>query len=246
MARGVARTALRKVWSTIFYILSRGFCWIDLPESKRYAHRATARRWLLRWQQEGVFDRVLSGWLQQALKEHHLDLSQVIVDGTFPLSPGGDEQAGYGYKGKGGLIHLLVDHNGHPLAASTTSAGGDKRSQVIAIVKTCGVDAWTRKRGKISLLEADKGYDSSVLRQKLLNCSILPVIPWRENRKDRVPMSQLCSTFQVHTKRWILECSIAWIKRKFRRLLMQWERRWVAWCAMVLLALIFYWVNLLR
>lgn len=85
LQRGVERTDLRIVWNAIFYILSTGVRWSDLPISKHYAKRATAHRWLLRWQKEGVFDRVLSGLLQEAVKQGKLDLAQLSVDGTFSL-----------------------------------------------------------------------------------------------------------------------------------------------------------------
>ena len=38
------------MWNAIFYILTRGCRWVDLPQDQKYAHRATAHRWLLRWQ----------------------------------------------------------------------------------------------------------------------------------------------------------------------------------------------------
>jgi transposase len=89
LQRGIPRTNLRKIWNSILYLLSRGCRWIDLPNNdKHYATRPTAHRWLIRWQKEGVFDRVISGLLQDAVKEGRVDLSQVIVDGTFSLSTG--------------------------------------------------------------------------------------------------------------------------------------------------------------
>ena len=163
----------------------------------------------------------------------------------FPSGPGGGEQVGYGHKGKGVLIHLLVDHEGHPLAASSTSAGGDERQQVEKLLDKIPVQQWIRKTGKVSILEADKGYDSSALRQKLLNRKILPLIPYRKNRKDKVELSVVCEMFSVKQKRWVVERSIAWIKRKSRRLLMRWERKYEVWSAFVQLSIVSYWINIL-
>ena len=82
--RGTPRANFRTVWNSILYVLSRGCRWIDLPINRSiYAARATAHAWMLRWQQEGVFDRVLSGLLQLAMQQKKIDLTQVSVDGSF-------------------------------------------------------------------------------------------------------------------------------------------------------------------
>lgn len=85
LQRGKKRTDLRKIWNSIFYVLISGVRWADLPKREDYAARPTAHRWLIRWQKEGVFDEVLSGLLQKAIKEESVDLSHLSVDGTFSL-----------------------------------------------------------------------------------------------------------------------------------------------------------------
>jgi len=87
--RGVARSDLRKVWNSIFYVLTRGCRWIDLPvDPVRYVPRSTAHKWLKQFQELGIFDKVLSSLLKQALQEGKIDLSQVAVDGSFSPSTG--------------------------------------------------------------------------------------------------------------------------------------------------------------
>lgn len=82
--RGKRRTNLRTVWNSIFYILTNGCRWIDLPSDRTlYAARATAHQWLLHWQHLGVFDRVLSGLLQLAAEQNKIDLTHILVDGSF-------------------------------------------------------------------------------------------------------------------------------------------------------------------
>ncbi|MCB1112576.1 MAG: transposase [Chlamydiia bacterium] len=86
--RGTPRANFRLVWNSILYVLCRGCRWVDIPKNRSiYAARATAHAWLLRWQHQGVFDRVLSGLLQIALKEKKVDLTQVCVDGSFSPCP---------------------------------------------------------------------------------------------------------------------------------------------------------------
>jgi transposase len=83
-ARGKPSTSFRKVWNSIFYILSRGCRWSDLPSDKEnYASKTVAFRWLQIWSHEGVFDRVLSKLLQVAISQNKIDLSQIAIDGSF-------------------------------------------------------------------------------------------------------------------------------------------------------------------
>lgn len=52
----------------------------------------------------------------------------------FPPAPGGGEEVDHGYKGKGGLLHLLVDRKGLPLWITNTSAKGDERHQGLILL----------------------------------------------------------------------------------------------------------------
>jgi transposase len=83
LQRGTPRTEFRMIWNSILYVLTYGCRWEDLPKNSIYAHRATAHRWLMRWYKEGVFDRVLSGLLQKAIQVKKVDLSTLLVDGSF-------------------------------------------------------------------------------------------------------------------------------------------------------------------
>lgn len=88
----------------------------------------------------------------------------------FSGGKGGGELVNYGYKGKGMTTHLLVDGDGNPLSFEVTSAKDDERQQVEKLI-----DPHLEKLQKlytlhqvIPILEADKGYDSEELRDKLL------------------------------------------------------------------------------
>ena len=83
LQRGTPRTELRKIWNSILYVLTHGCRWADLPSTALYAHRATAHRWLIRWYKEGVFDKVFSGLLQKGISGGYVDLSTLLVDGSF-------------------------------------------------------------------------------------------------------------------------------------------------------------------
>jgi hypothetical protein len=62
----------------------------------------------------------MSGLLQIALQQGKIDLAQMAVDGSFPPSPGGGQEVAHGHKGKGTVLHLLIDGLGNPLAITTT------------------------------------------------------------------------------------------------------------------------------
>jgi len=90
--RGVPRSDLRKVWNSLLFVLTRGCRWIDLPKDpKMFVPKSTAHDWLKRWSQTGVLDKVMGKLLQIGLKQGHIDLSQIAIDGSF--SPGTGRRA---------------------------------------------------------------------------------------------------------------------------------------------------------
>jgi len=95
----------------------------------------------------------------------------------------------------------------------------------------------------MTICEADKGYDSDFLRQELLNRGYLPVIGYRKHRKTRVSTKEIANFFGITKRRWVVERTFAWLKRKCRKLLMRWERKAEAWESFALLGLIFMWLE---
>ena len=84
LQRGKPRQDFRKVWNSIFYILTRGCRWADLPDNPiLYAPKSTAHDWLKKWKEAGVFDAVLGGLLEIGLEKGVIDLSHIVVDGSF-------------------------------------------------------------------------------------------------------------------------------------------------------------------
>lgn len=162
----------------------------------------------------------------------------------FPPGKGGRDSVDYGFKGKGVTLHSLVAGDGKPLAIATTSAKGDERSQVLPLLSSIRLK--TGKRGKSKSrpqsLQADKGYDSKELRGKLRKKGIRPMIPRREwtNRKPRRGRRPLSGV-----DRWIVERTFAWLQKKFRRLVVRWERRDPYWDGFVMLAVCLMWLEVL-
>lgn len=158
----------------------------------------------------------------------------------FPPGKGGGSGVERGYKGKGILIHLIVDRWGMPLSALTTAANGNERELVEPLLDQIKVE--TNKPGrppkKPKKLAADKGYDKEELRKNLRKRGIQPQIPRRRNAKKRPgrPVLMDAPRFQV-------ERAFSWLQRKFRRLAVRWERLPHCFDAFLSLGISFMWIQ---
>lgn len=128
-----------------------------------------------------------------------------------------------GYKGKGVLIHSIVDAKGMPLSVRITSAKDSERAQVLPMlddIKTqTGRPGRPRRRPK--QMAADKGYDSKELRHELRRRNIRPELPRRVWKTRRQPTGPKLSK---RVDRYVVERTFSWYQRKFRRLVVRWER----------------------
>ena len=164
--------------------------------------------------------------------------------GLFSPSPGGGKEVAHGYKGKGSLIHLLVDRIGNPIAITTTAANGDERKEVEKLLDQVDGKVPRILRGRMVVLEADRGYDCGWLRQALLIRNILPLIPYRKiTGRGHVKTGDICKTFCLSKTRWVVERAFAWLKRRCRRLLLRWERLPEIWGGFATLGLVYIWIK---
>ena len=159
----------------------------------------------------------------------------------FPPGKGGGEGVAYGYKGKGILIHTLTDGNGLPLSNSTTAANGSEQKQVIPLLNSVLVKTNSpgRPRKRVKVLAADKGYDSKDLRGTLRKRGIRPQLPKRVRKTKR----NLGRPIKISVPRFQIERCFAWFQRKYRRLVVRWERISACFDAFVSLATIHIWLN---
>jgi transposase len=158
----------------------------------------------------------------------------------FSPGRGGGEKVEYGYKGKGATSHILIESSGRPLAICTTSAKGDEKDQVAPLlekIKKLVDKAW--KRGKVPVLEADKGYDAKRVRLEVLRRKVVPFIPYRQGSKAKKGVCYL------EKFRWKVERTIAWIKTKYRRISIRWERKVKYWEGFLNFAVIGLWLKFL-
>ncbi|KAB8334789.1 transposase, partial [Scytonema tolypothrichoides VB-61278] len=92
---------------------------------------------------------------------------------------------------------------------------------------------------RLLVLATDKGYDSKEKRALLRRRGIRPQIPKRvwKNRKNRG------RPIKISVPRFQQERCFAWFQRKYRRLVVRWERRKVYFDAFIDLATIYIWIQ---
>ena len=123
LERGTPRSDMRKVWNSIFFILTHGCRWIDLPKDPDYfVPRSTAHKWIKQLSENGVFDRVLSGLLQVGVQRGLLDLNQLAVDGSFsPLTR--RRRGGVSWTQRQGLINPFARRWKRPTSSDDNNGG---------------------------------------------------------------------------------------------------------------------------
>ena len=159
----------------------------------------------------------------------------------FPTGKGGGNDVAYGYKGKGILIHTLTESNGMPLANCTTAANGSEREQIIPLLDKVRLKTLKRGRPKkrVKVLAADKGYDSKEKRAALRKRGIRPQLPKRiyKTKKNRG------RPIKISVPRFQQERCFAWYQRKYRRLVVRWERQKINFDAFLSLATVHIWIH---
>jgi hypothetical protein len=127
------------------------------------------------------------------------------------------------------------------LSTGTTPANGDERAQVLPLLDTLRIRTGTRgrPRTRFKVLAADKGYDAKDRRQRLRQRGIRPQIPkrvWKTRKPRGRPIKRAVPRFQA-------ERAFAWFQRKYRRLVVRWERLAPCFNAFLAIALIHIWIH---
>lgn len=159
----------------------------------------------------------------------------------FPPGKGGGEGVARGGKGKGILIHSLPDGGGMPLANRTTPANGDERAQVLPLLDAVKVHTGQRgrPRKRLKVIATDRGYDAKALRQQLRRRGIRAQLPkrvWKTKKNRGRPIKKVVPRFQA-------ERTFAWFQKKYRRLVVRWERMAACFDAFLAVATIHIWIH---
>jgi hypothetical protein len=134
----------------------------------------------------------------------------------------------------------MVDKEGNPLAITSTAANGDERQQVVPLLGK--IQSFLKKldqKGKTSIAEMDKGYDSISVRIGVVAMGVFPWIPYRKMVKRKNDHG----TVYLEKERWMVERTIAWLQKKFRRIVCRWERKPIFWRGFLHTALIVFWTT---
>lgn len=160
----------------------------------------------------------------------------------FPPGKGGGEDVAVGFKGKGVLIHSFVAADGMPLSALTTAANASERAQVVPLLDAVRVRTGKpgRPRKRVGVLVCDKGYDSKEVRRDVRRRGIRAQIPkrvWPTRAKPKGrPIKEDVPRYQV-------ERTFSWFQRKYRRLVVRWERIKACFDGFLSLAFVHIWIN---
>ena len=128
-----------------------------------------------------------------------------------------------------------------PLSARTTPANGDERAQVPPLLDALHVRTGQRgrPRKRLKVLAAEKGYDANDLRRHRRARGIRPQRPqrvWKRRKPRGRPIKQAVPRYQA-------ERTCAWFQRKYRRLVVRWERLGACFKAFLAIAIIHMWVR---
>jgi hypothetical protein len=92
---------------------------------------------------------------------------------------------------------------------------------------------------RLKVIATDKGYDAKALRQTLRQRGIRAQLPkriWKTKKHRGRPIKQVVPRFQA-------ERMFAWLQKKYRRLVVHWERIAVCFEAFLAIATIHIWVQ---
>jgi hypothetical protein len=158
-----------------------------------------------------------------------------------PPGKGGGEGVARGGKGTGILIHSLTEGGGMPLANRTTPAKGDERAQVRPWLDAVKVHTGTRgrPRKRLKVIATEQGYDAQGLRQQLRKRGIRAQLPkrvWKTKKNRGRPIKKTVPRFQA-------ERTFAWFQKKYRRLVVRWERIAACFEAFLALATVHIWIH---
>ncbi len=136
---------------------------------------------------------------------------------------------------------ILTRFDGMPLANRTTPANGDERAQVLPLLDTVKVHTGKRGRPRKRLkgIATAKGYDAKALRQQLRKRGIRAQLPkrvWKTKKNRGRPIKNSVPRFQA-------ERTFAGFQKKYRRLVVRWERIAACFEAFLALATVHIWIH---
>jgi len=131
-------------------------------------------------------------------------------------------------KKKEACFTYMSDSDGNPLYATLTAANGNERAELPKLLDKIRIMG-------LSIIEADKGYNSKAVRLEILKRGHYPLIPYRGSKKG--------ADKWVVRMRWKVERCISWLKRSYRRIATRWKRLSSVYEAFIIDRNITFWVK---
>ena len=229
------KTSMRDVLDAIFYVARTGCQWRFLPRD--FPPRSTVWEYFGRWRCDGTLARIHDALRERVRKAEGRKAtpSAASIDSqSAPASEGGEERGYDAHKKvKGRKRHIVVDTMGLLLAVSVTAASLDDGRAAPDALGQLPEEWFPRLR----LVWADRKYHNHELYGWLAEYAHydLEVVRRPQGAKGFVPVP----------KRWVVERTLAWLKR-YRRLSVDRERTVVSCEAMIRVAMIHLMLNRLR
>jgi transposase len=187
-----------------------------------------------KWGKMEVFKNLFEQCLET--KKEKLNIGNLNLDGSHSYVKKSGESVGYQHREKGKTSNVLVmtDGCGIPIAIGEIQSGNhndltqilSQFSGMIKSLNSCGIVV------KKSILNADKGFDSSKLRRACRRRNITPNI--KENLRNRKKSKRGRKRFfdeNMYKKRFVNERTFAWIDN-FKTLLIRFDKldkNWLNW-----------------
>jgi transposase len=139
---------------------------------------------------------------------------------------------------------LVTDGNGVPLAVEVTGGQAHESTQVEAVMNQIAIPQPVgRPRKRPKRLAGDKAYRAKGVRDWLWKYGIKPVIPSKENEREKPgPTPQFDR--EAYKRRSIIENCVGWLK-ECRRIATRFEKLAVNYLGMLKLAMIERYLRLL-
>jgi len=214
---GRPRIDHRTVMKVIWFVLTTGCRWQDVPQELGCSGR-TAHRRLQQWQELEIWNRLRVQLLKLLRAAGKFDPDVAIIDGVIVRAFGGGEETGPSPvdRRKTGSKHtLMVDRHGVPLALRTVGANASDQTQIIPLILAFPHIGGKPGRPKElpDTAYADRGYDSDATRALLRWLGVEPMIA-----KRRAPHGS-----GLGKVRWVVERTISWLKG-LRRMRIRYDR----------------------
>jgi transposase len=209
----------RKVLTGILFVLRTGLRWNDLPSELGWGSGSRCRRYLKRWHQAGVWNRLYALLLAELHDAEAIDWSRASVDSSSVRALGAGEKTGPNPTDRGrpgSKHHAVVESHGIPLGAITTGANVPDVIALPAVVDAIPEvrpHRRTRRKRRPKKLYGDRAYDSEPHRRRMRRRRIEPVFARRRTEHGS----------GLGKYRWPVEPFLAWL-HGYRRLRLRTDR----------------------